>query len=543
MYDPYTLVTSVNLPIPFTRDQWNKKRRKSIHLFSIWHKERAGCSAEWSFVRYSEKHETLLKHVVARVMTYLDDTTKLQLGSDKESLIIEAYTFAYAHHTGKNLRDIPFKAYWNARREIVDVFSSYCRLADQIIDAHEVHTRSKEHDENFRSMVHEFAKYIVGDVLTDCRPWYKHPRWHIHHWRLSLPCSVNRLIYRIKDKIKDMKIKHDAEQAVKLIPMLADARDPEYNRDKLTQQVENLTRYFCRNWIKIDGEGKTEAEVFNGMTLAINGHRLIVKLMSHPALSHEPLREEIVSTLSRAFYRSGIPPLNPEYREERLTHLSPAKEEHLTFYQQRLKEETQRREMTLEDIRDECGIMIDRLKERHRDDLYQYAKLNNLDIFGHRTQLRKIAMMAYAEIIMGPSKIEGLTAGHAGNYLCYKLTESVGNRMFKFEEAELLYSMLANTFLNPCPVWTKPVQHRPYQPGDRVRYTGPKLIEAPSLNQTDCGRVVDVFLVGEEYHALVEWDRYLDTWDNVGTGHAGNPGHCLNVKACHIKSYVEDKTG
>jgi hypothetical protein len=30
-----------------------------------------------------------------------------------------------------------------------------------------------------------YASCIYGWILREERPWYRHPRWHIHHWRLT----------------------------------------------------------------------------------------------------------------------------------------------------------------------------------------------------------------------------------------------------------------------------------------------------------------------------------------------------------------------
>ena len=41
----------------------------------------------------------------------------------------------------------------------------------------------EKRNERIRSMAGCVYSYIMRDV----RPWYRHPKWHIHHWRLNFP--------------------------------------------------------------------------------------------------------------------------------------------------------------------------------------------------------------------------------------------------------------------------------------------------------------------------------------------------------------------
>ena len=48
-------------------------------------------------------------------------------------------------------------------------------------------------------MIMECASIVYTDVLRRDRPWYKHPRWHIHHWRIQFH-PFERLKRRYWDK-------------------------------------------------------------------------------------------------------------------------------------------------------------------------------------------------------------------------------------------------------------------------------------------------------------------------------------------------------
>lgn len=45
------------------------------------------------------------------------------------------------------------------------------------------HDRSQVESQDER--IKSFADCVYSDIMRKLRPWYKHPRWHVHHWRFS----------------------------------------------------------------------------------------------------------------------------------------------------------------------------------------------------------------------------------------------------------------------------------------------------------------------------------------------------------------------
>lgn len=57
-----------------------------------------------------------------------------------------------------------------------------------------------------------FTSVVLADIMRKLRPWYKHPRWHIHHWRLMFPFF--RSLYRLYIERCDMCNQRFGRQSV-----------------------------------------------------------------------------------------------------------------------------------------------------------------------------------------------------------------------------------------------------------------------------------------------------------------------------------------
>lgn len=60
-------------------------------------------------------------------------------------------------------------------------------FAENPVDSLNTTVHMKYGVEDAKDRIDNFTSIITADIMRKLRPWYKHPRWHIHHWRLSFP--------------------------------------------------------------------------------------------------------------------------------------------------------------------------------------------------------------------------------------------------------------------------------------------------------------------------------------------------------------------
>jgi hypothetical protein len=82
------------------------------------------------------------------------------------------------------------------REHIVDILSFAENPFDSLHRSitSEMYYRPVEHDRSMvgsrKDRIRHLASCVYDDIMRSKRPWYKHPRWHVHHWKLSIHWRV-----------------------------------------------------------------------------------------------------------------------------------------------------------------------------------------------------------------------------------------------------------------------------------------------------------------------------------------------------------------
>jgi hypothetical protein len=180
--------------IPFTKDKYGN----GIIIFTIWHidPEKDGTDDSCGrFIRARHANQEVLKKIESEFdfnykHNYWFDANGKQLFSTSGILLMMYKSAAWIHfkHDRKK-SDAFFKKYLH---EIL-------YFAENPIDCGGDSITNKWNDPKFESRMGSMASMVYTDILRKERPWYRHPKWHVHHWRIQIP-AFQRLKRRFWDK-------------------------------------------------------------------------------------------------------------------------------------------------------------------------------------------------------------------------------------------------------------------------------------------------------------------------------------------------------
>lgn len=189
MYDPQTVAHEIRYP-------WKNKRGYRDSIITIWHvdPEKRNCnrrddSCGWFSPPYSEEDKKKIDKLIK------DQYSQLFA---KKIAYEEEKSYAYICHNQDCFGAIYWM--WRAMKNLFNKkvpwqygvalsnkeFQYIYQLATNPVDnfQHHINSMMKPGKIGFEAF-EEFSISIYRCFRSYYRPWYKHPRWHIAHWRIQ----------------------------------------------------------------------------------------------------------------------------------------------------------------------------------------------------------------------------------------------------------------------------------------------------------------------------------------------------------------------
>lgn len=208
MHDPHTLAFDIHL---------GKKKNKKGHykdpFITIWHKdpEKDGTddSCGW-FMRERHFPKKVVDDIVKDFESEWDSTHKGENGFiyncgwfnpygenvlSVQAIVLNMYLRAAKIALNPSGKTPPGKMWDKAWKFINKNYAQIMYFAENNVDSlrdavvrtfeigRQVEYTKKERDEKIR----HFAGIVASDIMRRNRKWYQHPKWHIHHWRITFP--------------------------------------------------------------------------------------------------------------------------------------------------------------------------------------------------------------------------------------------------------------------------------------------------------------------------------------------------------------------
>jgi len=201
MHDPSTQAFVIRYPWPhrWQRDESDIRRGHRYHdpFITIWHEdpETDGTddSCGW-FMRERHGDPEVLAKIVKRfefdwdrVFVSEQDEKMYPVGLFKpngaprlspQGIVLDLFFSAAIEALGGRERAARFM-----QHNLFELLRFAENTVDSLYDSI-VQTFGPARDRKQR--IEQFAAIVYGCILRETRPWYRHPRWHVWHWRLQV---------------------------------------------------------------------------------------------------------------------------------------------------------------------------------------------------------------------------------------------------------------------------------------------------------------------------------------------------------------------
>lgn len=164
MHDPYTVAFDIHAP-------WRGKFGVHPLLLTIWHvdpqTDGSDDSCGWSFPRFSEAESKAIKRLAQDESKMLQISMEYHFTSDTLGLVYWAW---------RTVSSRIYKRPTFSYRELIQVID----LAYNPFDNLQHNCKPGMPD------IEQLFWCVARCQKKMRRPWWKHPRWHIHHWRIQV---------------------------------------------------------------------------------------------------------------------------------------------------------------------------------------------------------------------------------------------------------------------------------------------------------------------------------------------------------------------
>ena len=229
MHDPDTLIGSLSIPIPFTKDKWTGKMKR-FELLRIWHRDPCKDGSDDScgrFMRSRHGNKECLERIIKRFEDDWDNTWQKSEEDHKDDLeeygrsdrkiyncgffcpktgepqmschaiALNLYSSALVEFFVKGRREYG-KVWKQVRKYMRKHMFNILHFAENPTDSLRDSILQTFGKADRRARMHSIASMIYGDILRTSRPWYKNPDLHIHHWKIYFPLlqQLKRLLFQ-----------------------------------------------------------------------------------------------------------------------------------------------------------------------------------------------------------------------------------------------------------------------------------------------------------------------------------------------------------